>query len=116
MTREAVEQIWKSYLEAYGNVSTEERKRLLRECVSDSVVSTNPGEQTKSFESLVAHVDQFQQRIPGAYFKNNKLLFHHEQLLAEWTLYKRDDTPLRTANTYARFDDQGRLAEITGFY
>lgn len=116
MTKDAVEQTWKSYLEAYGNVSPDERKRLLRECVSDDVVSTNPGEETKGFESLVAHVEQFQQRLPGAYFKNNKLLFHHGQVLSEWTLYKSDDTPLRTANTYGRFDDQGRLNELIGFY
>jgi hypothetical protein len=64
MTKDAVEQVWKSYLEAYGNVSTEERKCLLRECVSDDVVSTNPGEETQGFESLVAHLDQFQQRLP----------------------------------------------------
>jgi len=116
MTKDAVEQIWKSYLEAYGNVSTEERKRLLRECLSDDVVSTNPGEESLGFEALVAHVEQFQQRLPGSYFKLNKLLFHHEQVLSEWTLYKSDDTALRTAHTYARFDDQGRITQLTGFF
>jgi hypothetical protein len=116
MTKEAVEQIWKSYLEAYGNVSSEERRRLLRDCVSDDVVSTNPGEEGQGFELLVAHVEQFQQRLPGAYFKLNKLLFHHEQVLADWTLYKGDGTELRTANTYGRFDGQGRLVQVTGFF
>ena len=116
MTKDAVEQIWKSYLEAYGDVSPEERKRLLRQCVSDDVVSTNPGEEFHGYEDLVSHVEQFQLRMPGAYFKNNKLLFHHNQVLSEWTLYKSDDTPLRTAHTYARFDDQGRMTHFTGFF
>jgi hypothetical protein len=116
MTKDAVEQIWKFYLEAYGNVSVEERRRLLGQCVSDDVVSTNPGEEFSGYEGLVAHVEQFQQRLPGAYFKNNKLLFHHEQVLSEWTLYKSDDTALRTAHTYARFDDEGRITHLTGFF
>lgn len=116
MTKEAVEQIWNAYLEAYGNVSSEERRRLLRESVSDDVHSINPGEETHGFDGLVTHVEQFQQRLPGAYFKINKLLFHHEQVLTEWTLYKSDETPLRTAYTHGVFDDQGRLKQLTGFF
>ncbi len=116
MTKDAAEQIWKSYQDAYGNVSPEERERLLRQSVSDDVVSTNPGEETQGFQSLLTHVAHFQQRMPGAYFKNNKLLFHHGQVLSEWTLYKSDDTPLRTANTYGLFDEQGRLKQLTGFF
>ena len=116
MTKQEVEQIWKSYLDAYGAVSPEERKRLLKFSVSDDVVSTNPGEQSQGFENLLAHVNQFQQRMPGAYFVNNKLLFHHNQVLSEWTLHKSDGTPLRTANTYGIIDDQGRLKQLTGFF
>jgi hypothetical protein len=116
MTREAVEQIWNAYLQAYGNVSTEERRRLLRASVSDDVLSTNPGEETQGFESLVTHVEQFQQRLPGAYFKINKLLFHHDEVLTEWTLYKSDETPLSTAHTHGVFDDQGHLKKLTGFF
>ena len=116
MTKDAAEQIWKSYLEAYSNVSPEERRRLLEQTVSDDIVSANPGDEFHGLESLIVHVEQFQQRLPGAYFKLNKLLFHHEQALSEWTLYKGDDTALRTANTYGRFDDQGRLTQLTGFF
>jgi len=116
MTKDAVEQVWNSYLEAYGNVAPEKRESLLRESVSDDVVSTNPGEETQGFASLLTHIDQFQQRLPGAYFKINKLLFHHEQVLAEWTLYKSDETPLRSAHTYGVFDDQGRLKKLIGFF
>jgi hypothetical protein len=116
MTKEAAEQIWGKYLEAYGKVSTEERRRLLRECVSDDVLSTNPGEQTHGFEELLAHVEQFQQRLPGAYFKLNKLLFHHDEVLAEWTLYKSDEIPLRTAHTHGVFENQGRLRKLIGFF
>jgi hypothetical protein len=116
MTKDAMEQIWTSYLEAYGDVSADERERLLRESVSDDVVSTNPGEEIHGFAGLAAHVQEFQQRLPGAYFKINKLLFHHEQALTEWTLYKGDETPLRTAYTYGVFNERGRLQKLIGFF
>lgn len=116
MTKDTAEQIWISYLEAYGNVTSEERRRLLKQTVSDDIQSTNPGDEFNGLEDLIAHVEQFQQRLPGAYFKLNKLLFHHEQALSEWTLYKSDGTPLRTANTYGRFNDQERITQLTGFF
>ena len=116
MTKNAVEQVWTSYLEAYGSLSGEDRRRLLSESVSADVVSTNPGDETHGFESLVSHVEQFQQRLPGSYFKINQLKFHHEQVLTEWTLYKADGTAVTTAHTYGVFNDQGRLKKLIGFF
>ncbi len=116
MTKDAAEEIWKLYLETYGHIPPEERRRLLEQTVSDDIVSTNPGDEFKGLESLLVHIEQFQQRLPGAYFKLNKLLFHHEQGLSEWTLYKSDGTPLRTAHTYGRFNDQRRITQLTGFF
>jgi hypothetical protein len=116
MTKDAVEQVWSAYLEAYGDVSTEDRRRLLTQSVSDDVLSTNPGDETQGLEDLVAHVEQFQKRLPGSYFKINSLKFHHEQVLTEWTLYKADGAPVTTAHTYGVFDDQGRLKKLIGFF
>jgi hypothetical protein len=116
MTKITAEQVWNAYLEAYGNVSKEERRRLLTESVSNDVLSTNPGDETQGLESLVAHVEQFQQRLPGSYFKINSLKFHHEQTLAEWTLYKADGAAVTTAHTYGAFNDQGRLNKLIGFF
>ena len=116
ITKEAAEHLWTSYLGAYGNVSPEERRRLLRQSVSDVVVSSNPTDEVRGMDDLVAHVDQFQQRLPGAYFRSNQLFFHHNQILSEWPLYNSDAPPLRTAHTYARLDDGGRLVQLTGFF
>ena len=116
MTKDAVEQAWNCYLKAYGNVSTEVRRQLLTASVSADVLSTNPGDETQGLESLVAHVEQFQQRLPGSYFKINSLKFHHEQVLTDWTLYKADDTAVTTAHTYGVFNDEGRLKKLIGFF
>ena len=116
MTKDAVQQVWNSYLEAYGDVSTEDRLRLLTESVSEDILSTNPGDETQGLERLVAHVEQFQQRLPGSYFKINSLKFHHEQVLTEWTLYKADGTAVTTAHTYGVLNEQGRMKKLIGFF
>jgi hypothetical protein len=116
MKKEAAEEVWNSYLEAYGEVSSEDRKRLLRESVSDDVLSTNPGDELEGIEELIAHVEKFQQRLPGSYFKLNSLKVHHEQALTEWTLYKADGTAITTAHTYGVFNDLGRLKKLIGFF
>lgn len=116
MTKDVVEQVWKTYLEAYGNVSVEDRKRLIEESVSDDVVSENPGDEAHGIEALIAHIEKFQQRLPGSYFKLDKLKFHHGQALAEWTLYKADGDPVTTAHTYGILNEQGRLRKLIGFF
>ena len=116
MTKDAVKQVWDSYLKAYGNVSTGDRQRLLAASVSDDVLSTNPADEAQGLGKLVAHVEQFQKRLPGSYFKLNSLKFHHEQVLAEWTLYQADGTAVTTAHTYGIFNEEGRLKKLIGFF
>ena len=116
MTRDWVQKIWNAYLEAYGDVSRQERKRLLAESVSEDVLSTNPGDETQGLENLFAHVEQFQKRLPGSYFKINSLKFHHEQVLTEWTLFKADGSAVTTAHTYGVFNNEGRLKKLVGFF
>lgn len=116
MTKEVAEQVWNAYLEAYGSVSAEDRKRLLGESVSDDVVSENKADEMHGIDALVAHIEKFQQRLPGAYFKIDTLKFHHGQSLAELTLFKADGGEVAKAHTYGVFNDQDRLKKLTGFF
>jgi hypothetical protein len=116
MTKEAVERVWNAYLKAYGDVTPEDRRRLLTESISEDVLSTNPGDEAHGLEALIEHVEQFQKRLPGSYFTINSLKFHHEQVLAEWTLYKADRTAVTTAHTYGVFNDAGLLKKLIGFF
>lgn len=116
MTKETAEKIWNSYLVAYSPVATADRERLLRETVSNDVLAANPGEEMQGLDVLIDHVEKFQQRLPGSYFKLNSLKFHHEQALAELTLYKADDSAMGIAYTYAVFNDQGRMKKLIGFF
>ena len=116
MTIEALQQIWKAYLNAYGEVAADERERLLRQSVTDDVVFTGPNEDDQGFGKLVEHIGQVQKKSPGARFESNKLLTQHGQLLSEWTLYKKDGAKIATGHKYARFNEQGRLTHLAGFF
>ena len=116
MTIDALHRLWKSYLDAYADITAAERARLLRQSVTDDVTFTSPTAEGRGFGDLVEHVGQFQKQFPGAYFRSNNLLTHHGQLLSEWTLHAKDGAALRTAHTYARLNEQGRLAHLAGFF
>ena len=117
MNIDTLQQLWKSYLDAYGDVPAAERERLLKQSAADDIVFSNPtGEEARGLETLVEHVGQFQKKNPGGYFKGNKLLSHHGQLLSEWTMHKKDGAEIATGHTYARFNEQGRLTHAAGFW
>jgi hypothetical protein len=116
MTIESLEQIWKSYQGAWADIEIVERERLLRQSVANDVVFTSPLVEGKGFGNLIAHIAQFQERFPGAYFKSNKLLSHHGQLLSEWTMYNRDGSEFLTAHSFAHFNEQGLLTHLAGFW
>ena len=116
MTTDTLQQTWKAYLDAYADLAADERERLLRQSVADDVVFTNPTGEGQGFGNLVEHIKQFQKKSPGAYFKGNKLLTHHGQLLSEWTMYSNDGSEIMTAHTYARINEQGRLTHVAGFF
>jgi len=117
MTNDTVQQFWKSYLDAYADIPTADRERLLRQSVADDIVFSNPtGEEGRGIGSLIEHVSQFQTKNPGGYFASHELFIHHHQLLSEWTMHKKDGSELATGHTYARFNEQGRLTHTAGFW
>ena len=116
MTMEIVEQRWNAYQMAFGPVDAGERQRLLEECVAENVAYSNPDGQGEGRKDFTLHVADFQQQFPGAWFRGNKLIVHHGQLLAEWTMFNGDGTEFLTGNSYARFNEQGLLTEVAGFW
>ena len=116
MTNETLQQVWKTYQDAWADIAVDERERLLRQSVTDDVTFNSPLYEGQGLGNLVKHMEQFQERAPGAHFKSNKLLTQHDQLLSEWTMYKKDGSEFLTSHSYARFNDQGRLTHLAGFW
>ena len=116
MTKEIFQDTYNSYLSAYGDIGSSERERVLRQCVTDDVVSILPNEENHGLIKLLQHIEQFQQKRPGSYFKSNKLSIHHAQFLAELTLYSKDGSAIATAHTYGRCNEQGLITYLIGFF
>lgn len=116
MTIDTLQLLWKSYLDAYADIAPAERERLLRESVTDDVVFTSPALEGQGFGNLVEHIEQFQKQMPGKYFKSNKILTHHGQLLSDVMLHNKDGSEFRPAQIFARFNEQRRLTHVAGFF
>jgi hypothetical protein len=113
---DTLQQIYNSYLGAYSDIEPTERERLLRQSVTDDVISINPEGESHGIGDLVKHIEQFQKQKPGARFKSNKLIAHHDQFLSEWTMYCKDGSAVATAHTYGRFDEKGLITYLIGFF
>jgi hypothetical protein len=116
MNIEALEGQWNSYLAAYGPVTAEDRERLLRQSVSERVIFTNPGGQGETLLGLIAHIEDFQRKMPGMYFGTDKLFLHHGEVLAVWSMYKAENIKVATGYNFVRLDEEGRFSYMAGFF
>ena len=116
MDHEKLMIVFKNYLDAFSKNSPTEQEELLRSSLAEEVVFTNPGVEGQGRHRLLAHIGLFQQKFPGASFRMNWLREQHGQLLAEWTQLDQDGSELMTGHSYARLDEQGRLAHLAGFW
>jgi hypothetical protein len=113
---DTLQQTYNSYLGAYSYIAPTERERLLRQSVAKDVISINPEGESHGISDLLKHIEQFQEQKPGAFFKGNKLIAHHDQFLSEWTMYGKDGSAVATAHTYGRFNERGLITYLIGFF
>ena len=88
----------------------------MRLSVADDVVFTSPNAGGRGFNDLMSHIADFQKQFPGAYFRSNRLLQQHGQLLSEWTMFNRDGSEFLTGHSYAQFHEAGHLTHLAGFW
>ncbi len=89
---------------------------MLRSSVADNVAFSNPGVDGHGLDSLLTHITRFQEHFPGGCFRINWLRQQHGQVLAEWSQLNGDGSELITAHSYARLDENGRIAQFAGFW
>ena len=116
MTNEEYMATWKRYQAAWSDISAAERKELLEGSVSAHAVYTDPTGECHGLQELIAKIEQSQQKTPGAFFENTKFLSHHQQGLSSWTMRNSERATIATGNSYARFNQEGLLIQMTGFF
>jgi SnoaL-like protein len=116
MTANTQEQLWNAYMDAFAAAETEERERLLKQSVSDDVVFTNPGGEGRTREGLSKHIADFRTKMPGCHFKTDRLISHHGECLAVWSMYKQDGAKVATGYNFVQFGADGRFSYMAGFF
>ena len=116
MNSEECLRTWNTYQAAWGPISDAHRLELLAQSVSDAIVYTDPVSQVEGRQALVQRIAASQARFPGCRFQNGSFLEHHGQALFHWTMYDATGSAFVTGSSFARFDDDGRLVQATGFF
>ncbi len=116
MTDETNLDTWTTYQAAWSDIADDERRALLVESVDKNCVYADPTDRCEGIDALIAHIEGSQKKMPGARFRNDKFLVHHDQGLSEWTMFDGEGSVFTTGTSYARFGADGRLTRMTGFF
>lgn len=107
---------WNTYQAAWADISADERQSMIAASISPDVVYTDPTSISHGYNELTAKMEDTQQRFPGATFHNDKFVSHHDQAVSHWTMNDLSGQPIFVGVSTARFDDDDRLASMTGFF
>jgi hypothetical protein len=116
MDNQAYLDTWTAYLKAWSSVSPAKRETLLSGSVSENCVYTDPTSECRGHSELIYRMERSQQRYPGAYFNNEKLICHHAQGLFSWTMCDAAGSVLTPGWSFAHFNAEGRLVQTSGFF
>ena len=111
-----IQELWSTYSNAWRDVSSEERGRLLKASVADDVTFTAPGTNGRGVADLISMLEEFQRTYPGAYFDTTVLIVQNGQSLATWSMLDRTGAAILGGNSYARWGDEGRIVHLAGFW
>ena len=107
---------WNVYQSAWAPISDMQRRDRLAQSVSDDVVYTDPASQVHGVEALAERIAKSQEQFPGARFRNDSFLEHHDHGLFQWTMLNGEGADVVKGTSFARFGEDGRLVQATGFF
>jgi hypothetical protein len=84
--------------------------------VAPDCVYTDPTSVSRGYRELTAKMQATQRNFPDATFRNDTFACRHDQAISNWTMFDGDGKAIFTGTSYARYGDDGRLAQMTGFF
>lgn len=116
MTNEAYLATWKTYQAAWADIGDAQRRKLLTESVAEDCTYSDPTAACRGIDALIAKIEDSKQKFPGASFRNDAFLDHHEHGLSHWTMLNGQGADMVKGASYARFGADGKLTQMTGFF
>lgn len=110
-----LENKWKNYASSWSQ-SSDQRNSILKDIVADNVTYCDPNSMVTGRDAFAAHMEQFQQDVPGAYFEIIGVKDHHDKTLAQWRLCGKDGGEMMLGTSFAELTSDGKFASFTGFF
>ncbi|MEO8899900.1 MAG: nuclear transport factor 2 family protein [Polyangiaceae bacterium] len=108
--------VWERYVASWKTASATEKQALFESCVSPECLYTDPVAQARGWDELMAHMAAFHAQLPGAHFVTEYFLAHHGRSIARWKMLDAAQLEIGEGISYAEYDEQHRLAVMTGFF
>jgi hypothetical protein len=107
-------QLWDDYASCW---SAEPAVRIgaLAAVTTDEIVYRDPTTEVNGRTGLAAYMTGFAGAFPGHRFRIDDVLAHHGRSLARWTQLDANGEAV-TAGMSTALHQDGRLAEVTGFF
>ena len=116
MSNERLKRTWDAYEHAWKNVTSDERRALLQQAVSEDCIFSNVVALGRGLEELTPVLELFQKQYPGGYFETTEFIEQHEQSLAFWNMRDAAGIVLLSGANYTRYGQDGRMLHIAGFW
>ncbi|MFF2042263.1 nuclear transport factor 2 family protein [Kitasatospora sp. NPDC058170] len=109
------QQLWNDYAACWP-ADPADRLAALGAVAVDEVAYRDPETEAGSLTELAAYMAGFAGALPGHRFRIDEVLEHHGRSLARWTHLGEHGETVSTGISAARHHEDGRLADITGFF
>jgi len=83
--------------------------------VAEDCIYNDPAKQCHGYVELTAKITDSERKYPGATFRNERFLEHHDQALINWMMLDGMGDQFVPGSSYVQFGDDGRLTLMTGF-
>ena len=109
------DQLWQRYSRIWS-ADRPTRTVELEACLASTCSYCDVNGMIEGHEALSNYMEGFQHSVKDSKFRILSVINHHDRMLAEWQLVGPNDTILQTGRSFATVADDGRLANITGFF
>lgn len=106
---------WDTYQAAWARISLAQRRTLLTRSVDQAGIYSDPAGVCAGRDKLIAYVDGFQEKFSGDWFRQTLFIEYDGQAFSRWERVPADGSVPTPGASYARFQADGRLIQMSGF-
>lgn len=111
-----LQRTWETYTSSWKAESSLAKRDIFDKCLDPACTYTDPNAQASSWDQLLSYMVEFHQQVPGGHFVTTYFLAYNNQSIAKWNMKTGDDKIIGEGISYCKYNANGKLVEITGFF